>query len=113
VTRRVSRHAFYNEPAEVRSFETFAVHMHLVRLYLLHAELTRDGADFRYHRKDNPGLLVKVDGEPKRWELAQCIAHRLPKPDDPIRLNIEFFIDSATRSSIGTHVSDISHSLTG
>jgi len=82
----------YNDPAEVRSFEGFAVHMHLAWLYLLHAELTRDGTDFRYHRKDNPRLLVKVDGEPKRWELAQCVAHRWPKPDDPVRLNIEFFI---------------------
>jgi len=27
----------YNDPAEVRSFEGFAVHMHLVWLYLLHA----------------------------------------------------------------------------
>ena len=70
----------YNDPAEVRSFEGFAVHMHLAWLYLLHAELTRDGIDFRYHRKDNPRLLVKVDGEPKRWELAQCVAHRWPKP---------------------------------
>ena len=70
----------YNDPAEVRSFEGFAVHMHLAWLYLLQAELTRDGIDFRYHRKDNPRLLVKVDGEPKRWELAQCVAHRWPKP---------------------------------
>jgi hypothetical protein len=82
----------YNDPAEVRSFEGFIVHMHLAWLYLLQAQLTRDGVDFRYHRKDRPRLLVKVDGEPKRWELAQCVAFRWPNPDDPTRLNIEFFI---------------------
>lgn len=82
----------FNDPAEVRSFEGFALHMHLAWLYLLHAELTRDGVDFRYHRKDNPRLLVKVGREPKRWELAQCVSHRWPKPDDPVRLNIELFI---------------------
>jgi hypothetical protein len=33
----------YNDPAEERSFEGFVVHMHLAFLYLLHAELCRDG----------------------------------------------------------------------
>lgn len=83
----------YNDPAEARSFEGFVVHMHLAWLYLLHAEFTRDGIDFRYRRKDNPRLFVKVDGEPKRWELAQCVSHRWPRKDDPIRANIEFFIN--------------------
>jgi hypothetical protein len=40
----------YNDAAEVRSFEGFVVHMHLAWLYLLHAELTRDDVDYRYHR---------------------------------------------------------------
>jgi Protein of unknown function (DUF3644) len=59
----------YNDPVQSRSFEGFTVHMHLAWLYLLHAELTRDGVDFRYRRQDKPRYLVKVDGEPKRWEL--------------------------------------------
>src|SRR2546423_14793064 len=74
----------YNDPAEVRSFEGFVVHMHLAWLYLLHAELTRDDIDYRYHRHDNPRLLVKVDGEPKRWELARCVAQRWRAPADPV-----------------------------
>jgi hypothetical protein len=63
----------YNDPAELRSFEAFVVHMHLAWLYLLHAELTRDRVDHRYGRNDNPRRLVKVDGEPKQWELAKCV----------------------------------------
>jgi hypothetical protein len=81
----------YNDPGEGRSFEGFVVHMHLAYLYLLHAELTRDGVDFRYRRRDNPRRLEYIDGEPKRWELAKCVTHRW-QADDPIRRNIEFFI---------------------
>jgi hypothetical protein len=81
----------YNDPAEERSFEGFVVHMHLAYLYLLHAQLTRDGVDFRYRRRDNPRLLERVDGEPKRWELAKCVAERW-EADHPVRRNIELFI---------------------
>ncbi|MFG1765752.1 DUF3644 domain-containing protein [Micromonospora parva] len=81
----------YNDPVEGRSFEGFVVHMHLAWLYLLHAEFTRDGKDYRYRQRNNPRLLERVDGEPKRWELAKCVAERWPT-DDPIRRNIEFFI---------------------
>ncbi|MCZ2816772.1 DUF3644 domain-containing protein [Modestobacter sp. VKM Ac-2984] len=82
----------YNDPAEVRSFEAFVVHMHLAWLYLLHAEFTRDAIDFRYHQKDNPRLLEKIDGEPKRWELAKSVRERWTSDRDPVRANIEFFI---------------------
>jgi hypothetical protein len=81
----------YNDPAEERAFEGFIVHMHLAYLYLLHAELTRGGTDYRYRRRDNPRLLERIDGEPKRWELAKCVAERWDV-DNPVRRNIEFFI---------------------
>ncbi|USX56469.1 DUF3644 domain-containing protein [Lentzea sp. HUAS12] len=81
----------YNDPAEARAFEGFVVHMHLAYLYLLHAVFTRDEIDFRYWRRDLPKRLEKVDGEPKRWELARCITERWPQPD-PVRSNIEFFV---------------------
>jgi Protein of unknown function (DUF3644) len=82
----------YNDPAEARSFEGFVVHMHLAWLYLLHAILTRQGVDIRYRDKKRPRILVRVDGEPKRWELAKCVIHRWPTENDPVRANLEFFI---------------------
>ena len=82
----------YNDPGEPRSFEAFVVHMHLAWLYLLHAEMTRDSVDYRYRDKHNPRRLVKVDGEPKRWELARCVEHRWADPADPVRANLDFFI---------------------
>src|SRR4051812_21059188 len=81
----------YNDPGEERSFEGFLVHMHLAYLYLLHAELTRDGVDYRYRRRDRPRLLERVDGEPKRWELCQ-VRRRAMDRDHPVRRNVEFFI---------------------
>ncbi|MFD4406303.1 DUF3644 domain-containing protein [Nocardia sp. NPDC058499] len=82
----------YNDSTETRSFEGFVVHMHLAWLYLLHAEFTRDGVDYRYHRTDNPRRLVKVDGEAKRWDLRKCVARQWEASTDPVRANLEFFI---------------------
>jgi hypothetical protein len=81
----------YNDPSEPRSFQGFVVHMHLAWLYLLHAELRRDGIDCRYRLKDNPRRLQRVDGEPRLWELAKCVTERWPD-QSPVRANIEFFI---------------------
>lgn len=81
----------YNRSGERRSLEAFVVHMHLAWLYLLQACLLRDRIDFRYRQKDGRHF-VKVDGEPKTWELARCVAWRWPNDNDPIRQNIEFFI---------------------
>jgi hypothetical protein len=83
----------YNDPSEARSFEGFVVHMHLAWLYLLHAELTRDGVDYRYWRTEGrTRRLVRVDDEPKRWDLATCVPHRWPDEKDPVRANLVFFI---------------------
>lgn len=82
----------YNDPSQARSFEAFVVHMHLAWLYLLHAEMTRDETDFRYHDKNHPRRLVRVDGEPTRWELAKSVEHRWGDPAEPVRANLDFFI---------------------
>ncbi|MGC4175350.1 DUF3644 domain-containing protein [Demequina sp.] len=82
----------FNDPAEVRSFEGFAIHMHLAWLYLLHAELIRDGEDFRYWDPQHKRRLLRVDGEPKRWELDRCMSARWPDVNDPVRANLSLFI---------------------
>jgi hypothetical protein len=83
----------YNDPSEPRSFEAFVVHMHLAWLYLLHAELTRAGVDFRYWTTvGKVRRLIKVDGEPKQWELARCVEERWPNEKEPVRANLGFFI---------------------
>lgn len=84
----------YNRSSAERSLEGFIVHMNMAWLYMLHARFERDGIDFRYwdgHR------LVRVDGEPKTWELARCVVEELPDPNDPVRRNAEFFIQLRNR----------------
>jgi hypothetical protein len=90
---------FYNTTGERRSLEAFVVHMHLAWLYLLHAEFVRDDVDFRYWetRADRRRCLVRVDGDPKTWELARCARERWPKDNDPVRRNLEFFIGLRNR----------------
>ena len=87
----------YNDPAEVRSFEGFVVHMHLAWLYLLHAQFTRDDIDYRYWQRENPHRLEKIDGEPRRWELTKSVKERWTDARDPVRANIQFFIGLRNR----------------
>src|SRR4051812_24964420 len=88
----------YNDPAEPRSFEGFVVDMHLAWLYLLHAELTKGGIDYRYWTTvGKVKRLVKVDAEPKRWELARCVEEKWPSEKDPVRANLGFFSGFATK----------------
>jgi len=83
----------YNDPSEGRSFEGFVVHMHLAWLYLLHAELDRDKVDFRFWRTEGRvRRLERVDGEPKRWDLATSMRNRWPNEREPVRANLSFFI---------------------
>jgi hypothetical protein len=86
--------------------------MHLAWLYLLQAEMMRDGVDFRYFRK--PRRLEYIDGEPKRWDLTKSVGHRWPA-GDPVRANLEFFI--ALRNKIehrySTHLQAIALATSG
>ena len=68
----------YNDPSEPRCFEAFTVHMHLAWLYLLHASFIRDDVDFRYWDPSKTRRLVRIDGEPKRWELQRSVEEHSP-----------------------------------
>jgi hypothetical protein len=81
---------FYNRAGDKRSFNDFVVHMHLAWQSLLHAELERRKVDYAY--RDRRGRYVRgKDGEKRTWELERCLKERY-KSDDPMRLNVEFFI---------------------
>jgi hypothetical protein len=79
----------YNRSTSERSLEGFIVHMHLAWLYLLHARFDRDDIDFRHW---SGRRLVRVEGEPKTWGLADCLAAEYADENDPVRRNVEFFI---------------------
>ena len=63
--------------------------MHLAWLYLLHARFQRDGVDYRYRNPN--GRFIKVDGEPRTWELSKCTAERWGETD-AVRKNLELTI---------------------
>lgn len=98
----------YNRPKQNRRVEAFFVHMHLAWQLLLHARFQRDGLDFRF-RKAGSSRFVKVDGEPKTWDLAKCVQERWPDPKEPVRKNLELTI--ALRNKIehrfGTEAIDV------
>ncbi len=82
----------YNDPAEARSFQGYVVHMHLAWLYLLQAAFVRDGIDFRYWDQKRKKRLVRIDGDPKRWELERSVQERWTDPNDPVPANLRLFI---------------------
>jgi hypothetical protein len=83
----------YNRTEAPRSYETFVVHMHLAWLYLLQAIARRDGIDCRYFETSGRRRrIVRVDGEPKTWELDRHVMEHWPNPNDPVRANLRFFI---------------------
>lgn len=87
----------YNDSAEARAFEGFVIHMHLAWLYLLHAEFVRDDVDYRYWDPQYKNRLLRIDGEPKRWELERSMKARWPTGSDPVRANLALFIKLRNR----------------
>jgi len=81
----------YNRSGAERRLEAFVVHMHIAWTHMLHARFERDGADY-WHRNEQTGRRVRIDGEFKTWELARCIRQVFPNQDHPVRRNVEFFI---------------------
>jgi hypothetical protein len=80
----------HNSPLSPRPLEGFLVHMHMAWLYTLHAGFERAGVDYRYRRPN--GHFVRVDGEPKSWELQRCIETRWIDINDPVRANLELTV---------------------
>jgi hypothetical protein len=79
----------YNQPRQPRRLEAFLVHMHIAWLYLLHASLRRQGIPYHYTLPN--GRIDRVDGEPRMWDLAECVGRRWDA-HHPVRKNLELTI---------------------
>jgi hypothetical protein len=79
----------YNQPSRPRHLEGFFVHMQLAWLYLFQARYQREHRPY-FYRKPN-GRYVRIDGEPKSWDLSQFAKEQWPD-NDPVRVNLEFTI---------------------
>lgn len=84
---------FYNRPGERQSLADFVVHMHLAWQNLMHAHLVQKKTNI-YFREKKASRLYKRDkyGQKQSWDLQTCL-DTVYAPEDPIRVNIEFFIN--------------------
>lgn len=81
----------YNRPtARFRTYG-YIVLMEIAWTALLHAYFIKLGRK-PYYRKKGKRTYEKIDGEPKRWELSECIKQYFPDQQSPIVQNLMFFI---------------------
>lgn len=79
----------YNKPAV--SFRTggYVSLMVIAWTSLLHAIFLRDGKK-PYFRKKGCIRFVRVDGDPKHWDLAECLIQYFGGTESPVKDNLEF-----------------------
>ena len=86
----------YNKPAIAFKSSGYISLMVIAWTALLHAIHLREGA--RPFYKGVNGRFLKVDGDFKHWELAECAKQFWKaEPDNPARKNLEFFIPLRNR----------------
>jgi Protein of unknown function (DUF3644) len=84
----------YNRPTASFRTRTFVVLMIIAWTALLHAVFYKRGSKPWYllDPKSKRKRYVKIDGEPKHWELATCIERFWPGTATPEKFNLEFLI---------------------
>jgi len=81
----------YNRPTASFRSGAYVVLMTIAWTSLFHAIFFRQRIK-PFQRKPNSRLYVKVDGEPKRWDLKECLQQFYKGENPPVRMNLEFFI---------------------
>lgn len=81
--------SIYNSTQESFRSQGYIVLMIIAWTALLQAIFEQEGIDYYYRNKD--GSYIINDGEPKTWELGECIQH-CQKLFAPAKANIELFI---------------------
>jgi hypothetical protein len=80
----------YNNPTTVFRTEGFIVLMVIGWTALLHAVFRKRGTEC--HHKEDDGRPVLIDGDPKMWELKECLRDFFRENQSAVRTNLEFFI---------------------
>lgn len=81
----------YNRPTASFRSGAYVVLMTIAWTSLFHAIFFRRRIK-PFQRKSNSSRYVKVDGEPKRWDLKECLQQFYKGENPPVRMNLEFFI---------------------
>jgi hypothetical protein len=81
----------YNRPTAAFRSGAYVVLMIIAWTSLFHAIFL--GKRIKpYYRKRNSRRFEKVEGEPRRWELKECLQQHYKGDNPPVRKNLEFFI---------------------
>lgn len=84
----------YNKPGVVFRTRTYTILMIIAWTALFHAIFYRKKVK-PWYVKSGMGRAVryeKVDGEPRHWELAECLRHYYGPDNPPERKNLEFML---------------------
>lgn len=81
----------YNRPGPRFRTAQFIVLMTMAWTALFHAVFFKRGKN-PWHKKPGKNRYLRVDGEPKHWELIECIKQFYGANNPPERKNLEFLI---------------------
>lgn len=81
----------YNKPSTRFRSEGFIVMMNVAWTSLFHAYFQRSGVKYFYREKGSR-RYVRVDGQRKAWELAECVREYFGDENPPVRENLRFFL---------------------
>lgn len=81
----------YNKPKTAFRSGVFIVLMCIAWLSLLQAIFEKRKISY-FYRKNGTRFFEKIDGEKKSWSLLDSVKEFFSDENDPIRINIEFFI---------------------
>ncbi len=81
----------YNRPTASFRSGAYVVLMIIAWTSLFHAIFIRRRIK-PFYRKKNSKRYERVDGDPKRWELKECLACYYRADNPPARSNLDFFI---------------------
>lgn len=81
----------YNRPTASFRSGAYVVLMIIAWTSLFHAMFFRKGIK-PYYRKSGSRRYDRIDGEPRRWELAECLQQHYKANNPAARRNLEFFI---------------------
>ena len=86
----------YNRPTATFRSGAYVVLMIIAWTSLLHAMSSRKGIK-PYYRKLGSRRYDRIDGEPRRWELKECLQQHYKGNNPATRRNLEFFIGLRNR----------------
>ena len=81
----------YNRPTATFRSGAYVVLMIIAWASLFHALFLRKGTK-PYYRKPGSRRYDRIDGEPRRWEVKECLQQYYKASNPAVRRNLEFFI---------------------